>query len=74
MATKRALLHRIREMLLGFLIHKKEGLENLILSRYTEGKRDRLKQRINYLLNLCERIAELSEAKKDCNVKRFFEL
>lgn len=49
--TEMAFLHRIIKRQLKFLVHimKKEILQNLTHSGYTEGKTDRGKGRVNYI-------------------------
>lgn len=60
METKRTLILNIRKRQLKILGHimRKEGLENLILTGHTEGKRDSGIQRITCLTSLCKWLAE----------------
>ena len=52
--TERSLIKTIRKRQLQFLGHimRKEGLENLMLTGYIDGKRDKGRQRQTYLGSL----------------------
>ena len=71
--AKRSLINIIRERQLKFLGHvmRKEGLENLVLTGFIEGKRSRGRQRLMFLQSLnnwmVEQVAE--KEKKNVNIQ-----
>lgn len=65
METKMTPILRIRKKALTFLGHiiKKKSLENLILTRHIDGKRNKERQQATQLTRLCEWIVEQGMAK-----------